>query len=36
MVVWPDLAADTITLDTTLFKDPNKEQFDNKVRNLQM
>jgi hypothetical protein len=31
MIVWPDLAADTISFNTTFFKDPNKEQFDNKV-----
>uniref|UniRef100_A0AC34FWI9 C2 NT-type domain-containing protein n=1 Tax=Panagrolaimus sp. ES5 TaxID=591445 RepID=A0AC34FWI9_9BILA len=30
MIVWPDLTADTVNFNTTLFKDPSKEQFDNK------
>uniref|UniRef100_A0A914Z6F5 EH domain-binding protein 1 n=1 Tax=Panagrolaimus superbus TaxID=310955 RepID=A0A914Z6F5_9BILA len=30
MITWPELAADTINFNTTLFKDPSKEQFDNK------
>uniref|UniRef100_A0A7E4ZU48 Calponin-homology (CH) domain-containing protein n=1 Tax=Panagrellus redivivus TaxID=6233 RepID=A0A7E4ZU48_PANRE len=30
LIVWPELAADTVDVDTTLFKDPNKDTYDSK------